>query len=370
MAVAHAVLKPSAAGCWVHCSGSVAMQAAHPDTDSEHSANGRAAHFSGELQIQGVAETVGLQDADGTVIDQEMHDAATVYAEEVRTVAPLDKLVIEQQIKIPRVHELCAGTPDVYAYEPITKTLYIWDFKFGFGEVDPFENWQGICYTAGILDKLKLNDQETTVRLRIIQPRAFHPDGPVREWMFKASDIRGHINQLEAAAIAAVGPDPQLVSGEHCRYCTGRHACPALRGSAYYACDLSEKFAIDDMSPAALGLQYRLLKAAADRLAYRLTGVQTQIEGLIKRGEVGTGFTLEGKVGALSWDQSREAVAGLGDLLGVELRKDPDVCTPTQAIKKGIDAEVIKAYASRKTSGAKLVPSDQTLASRVFTKGV
>lgn len=366
----HSILAPSSAGRWRHCPGSVAAEAAAVlPIDTEQADVGEAAHWACEQLLDGV-NTLGQCAPNGHPIDAEIMEAVEIYAADILRTAPRSALHIEDRVDIHKVHPKCFGTPDCFAYEPQTNCLYIWDYKHGHGIVEAEDNSQGVCYASGIIAKLGLSVRGLTIRFRIVQPRGFHRDGPVREWRFGALELLNHIGELRAAAEEALGNSPGLFSGEHCRYCAGRHACPALSGAAYYACDLSHRFEIDELTGANLGAEYRLLSSALDRLQYRITGIEQQLESRIRSGDLTTGYCLERAFGRKIWDRSPEEIFALGDLLGIDLRKEPEPCTPTQAEKKGIDSTVISAYASKKPAKEKLVLSDDTRAKRAFTREV
>jgi hypothetical protein len=60
-------------------------------------------------------------------------------------------------------------------------------------------------------------------------------------------------------------------------------------------------------------------------------------------------YEIKPTTGRLAWAVDPREVLAMGEILGVDLRKD-DVITPTQAIKKGIPEETMLKYADRKTS--------------------
>ena len=374
----HSLLKPSAAGRWVHCPGSVSLEAAFPSKDSSHNLEGHITHGIAAAMLRGATcavPNVGAVIYNGVAVTQEMHAAAELYVEDIlRTVpdyGPGNVLVeVERPTKVMPVHPLCFGTPDCCMYDSVTNSLYIWDLKFGYGIVEPEDNWQLITYAAGIIHELGISDIGLTLHLRIIQPRAYHPEGPIREWCISAVEIRPYVNKLHYAAHLALEPGQHetLKSGIHCRYCSGRHACQALREAAYYSVDISGRLEIEEPTSDALGREYKLLQEAADRIAYRLTGVEAQVRARTEAGDLTTGYRIESALGRLSWDKSVNEVLVLGDLVEKDLRKSPEPVTPAQAIKVGISKEIIEKFSSRKPTAPKLVPSNQTLASQAFKK--
>lgn len=372
---AHSFIRPSAAGRWVHCPGSASMEAAHPSLDSSHSAEGHACHNIAAMSLRGstLYPGIGAVDHEGVPITQEMHDAAELYVQDVKRIAPDDEtLNVEQPVTAATIHPRCFGTPDCWLYDSLRNILYIWDLKYGYGIVEAFKNWQLITYTAGIIHEYKLPENTLQVCLRIVQPRAHHPEGPIREWRVPATELRPHINKLFNSAALALDPGQRdtLHSGQHCRYCSGRHACPALRETAYYSVDISGRLEIENISSEVLCQEYRLLQAAADRIAYRLTGVEAQMIARTKSGDTATGHRLESALGRLSWDRPSAEVISMGDLIELDLRKAVEPITPSQAIKAGLNKDVAAAFSSRKPTAPKLVPSNQTLAATAFKQEV
>jgi hypothetical protein len=268
---------------------------------------------------------------------------------------------------MPYIHAECWGTPDAWIYKTDENTLYVFDYKHGFRYVDVFENWQLIAYTCGILDALGINghsDQHLTVVMRVVQPRAYHRDGPVREWRVKASELRPYFNKLAMAAGAALSPNPQCVPNPECLDCKARHACPALQQDAYRSAQLSHASLPVEMPAAAVGLELHFLRGAAKRLGARIAGLEQQAEALIGRGEYVPFSAMLPTAGRSAWAKPISEVLALGALYGVTLTK-PATITPTQAIKAGLPAEVVTMYSETKR-GLALGADDGKQARKVF----
>jgi len=364
--LSHSILAPSAAGVWSQCPGSVKMAQAFPETEqSEAAAEGELAHELGAQMIK-----AGVHRAEQPAPEAgEMYEAAKLYADDVLTEAAKYRdgiLDIEVQIPVKRVNAECFGTPDAVLYSPTARVLYVWDFKYGHREVEVFENQQLITYVAGLFDKFGVNgllDQETTVVMKIVQPRSFSRSGPIREWRVKGDELRGPINLLRNAAQIALGPSPHTKSGEHCRYCPGRHACEAALQAGVGLYEVASTPVPMELTPAELGLQLAIIKRAKQALEFLETGYEEQVKSL---GGV-PGWSLESSPGREGWNKPAQEVFSLGDVMGVDLRKPPEAVTPNQARKLGIPAEVVAGYAERKPGGLKVVPDNKTLAHRVFT---
>lgn len=364
------VPRPSAANRWIKCAGSIAMSAHFPENESSEAAKeGTASHWvASEVLFGRPQPTPGMQDPDGTVISLEMIDGAWVYIGEISKTATT-QIHPESKIQITRIHPLLKGTCDCWHFDPVSRTLHVWDYKFGYAFVDPFENWQLICYACGILDLLQIDgiqDQQTTVVMHIVQPRLFHRLGPHRTWTVKASDLRGYINRLATAASLAMQPDPPVVSGDHCKYCEARHACMAAQQAAMFALEYSDTAHIELLPPDALAIELRTMQRAAAAIKYRLTGLEQQAIGCIQAGGMVPGFAVDRGTGRVKWTKPLGEVFALGDIMGIELRGEPTAITPAAAKRAGLDENVIASYSGAEESGLKLVSTENSLASMIF----
>jgi hypothetical protein len=343
------------------------MAQAFPETEqSEAAAEGEQAH---ELAARMIMAS-RFHNEEPEVTEGEMYEAARLYADDVIATAAKYKMAvvdIEKQVEIKRVHAECFGTPDAVIYDRTAKILFVWDFKYGHREVEVFENKQLITYVAGLFDRFDIDgllDQETTVVMKIVQPRSFSRGGSIREWRVKGDDLRGHINLLGNAAQTALGPNPHTKSGEHCRYCPGRHACEAALQAGVGLYEVASTPVPMDLTPAELGLQLAIIKRAKEQLEFLETGYEEQVKSL---GGV-PGWSLESSPGREGWSKPVEEVFSLGDIFGHDLRKPPEAITPNQARKLGIPAEVVAGYAERKQGGLKVVRDDGSKARAIFGK--
>jgi hypothetical protein len=372
-------LAPSAAHRWVECPGSVMLQQAYPDEDDIDAREGTASHFAGAEMLADRVVGVGQIAPNGVALTDEMIEAAEVYVEAVHKVAKRATalgdagVVVERRVDIPRVHpEHCWGTPDVRTWVP-GFVLHVLDYKYGHRIVEAFENWQLIAYAAGLLDEPHVRDmvrqrgdQDITLALTVVQPRAPHVDGPIRTWQCRASDIRGHVNRMQMAGEAALVTDAPTRAGSWCRDCSARHACPTLqREAAAIAQDIGSAMPFD-LAPHALGVELRYLSRAAAILDARKSGLEQQAEAMLKRGEQVPFWRVVQEPGREKWTVDAEQVIALGQSLEVNLAK-ADSLTPNQARKAGVPADVVAAMSHRPLSAFKLVPDDGAAARRVFS---
>jgi hypothetical protein len=362
----HSRLSPSAASRWVNCPGSITMceQFPEPQVRNEAADEGTASHWIGSEVLLGVVTpVVGSKAPNGIVIDMEMIEGAEVYTAAVRHVAGSAQLHVEEKLCAEYIHPICFGTPDCWFLSG--RELHVWDYKYGYNIVDPFENWQLICYTAGIVQKLG-SDSDLTVIMHIVQPRPFHNMGPHRTWRVSAADLRTYYIRLAGAANEAFGPAPKCASGDHCKYCRARHACVTLQNNCMAGIDYVGQSVPQLLSPEAMSIEKRVISRIKNLLTYRETGLDAQIEAVIKAGGMVPGWALQQGQGRMAWTATSADVFALGDLMGIDLRAEPEPITPAKASKLGLSKEIMASYAAAGNSGVKLVPTANSLASRVF----
>jgi hypothetical protein len=387
----HAFLAPSAAARWVACPGSALMASRYPEQgDKEAAAEGEAAHWCAQQIFEGWAPEVLLRDGrtdKGHPVTLEMIEGAQMLVDDVRdTLAPFGAVpIVEKPLTVPRVHSACWGTPDVRAWTVMPaafdRTLYLWDYKHGHKHVEIFENWQLICYAAGCLSEENANataegrnavpESRITVVLRVVQPRSYHRDGPIREWRVNALDLRDYVHRLNMAAMDATQPEPECKpQADACENCNARHACDALQRAAYRGMDLARQAQASDLTPAAIGLELRYLNDAAALIKARTTGLQAQAEGLIRQGVAVPHWMMAPAGGRLSWTKSAAEILALGEMVGVPLAKEAEPITPTQAKAMGFPPDLVGAYSATKSGAVRLELDDGSAARKVFAKSV
>lgn len=359
------------------------MEMMYPETEeSDESREGTASHelaatmadSASRARTNWPTNAVGQAASNGVVWSQESYDGAEMYADAIHDVMTSTGVFtpkIEQRVDISRIHPESWGTPDNWLFDKKTQTLYIWDYKYGHRSVEVRENWQLIEYTAGILDELEVDghhDQSITVVMTIVQPRAPHRDGPIRNWTVKASDLRGHFNRLALVEAAALGPDPDTCTGAECRDCTARHACDTLQAAGGSVMEFIGKPIPVNLDVDALGTELVLLYKAEELLKARKSGLVAQAEGSIQSGENVLGWAIEQGYGRQKWSEDSDSIIQMCDLLGIDVRKPAEPKTPKQVLKLGVDESVIKEYSFIPRTDAKLVPSTQTIAAAVFSK--
>lgn len=366
----HSALPPSGASAWRKCGMWVTMNRRYPQEASQAADEGNAAHWVTWELLAGRKVTEGDFAPNGQVVTQEMIEGAWLLIDFIPH--GILKLHVEEPVAIGRIHDQCWGTPDLWWFDHAKMTLNLIDYKFGHGFVDEYENDQGICYIAGIVDQIAADmgvgagalELSLRVNFTIVQPRCYSK-GPVRTWSVLASDLRPHLNKLVAAANLALSDNPTAVTNCECRYCPGRHACDALQRAAYSDAELASGSNPVDMPPDAASLELRMLEHALQRLESRVTGLRECVTAYGKQGVPLKFHALQQSYGRQAWNVPVDQVLALGALMGQDLSK-PGVITPKQAAKLGIDEGVITAYSITPPGAVKLTPINPTDARRVF----
>jgi hypothetical protein len=372
----HSVLPPSSSARRIQCPASTLLEARYPgDGQSPEAIEGEAAHWAASEMLSGRLVDVGQIAPNGHVLTQEMVEGADLYYDDVVATLKPHGLAphqgeIEKPVAIPRVHPQSFGTPDFYAWTSFGRLL-VYDYKFGHRTVEVYENAQLIEYVAGIIDPLLkqgYDDRNIVVTTKVVQPRSFHRDGPIRSWTFKAGDIRAHINLAENAAHEALGPEPKQRVGPECRDCRARHACVTLQRAAYRELDEAGREQPLDLPPAALAVELGMLRRGIERLEARASGLEEQALAMLKRGESIPGWRVEHGAGRQRWVKPAAEVLAVGQMLGLDLAKPAEPITPKQAVAAGLLPEMLASLAETPKGAAALVRDDGSKARAVFGK--
>lgn len=340
--MSHSLIAPSSASRWVNCPGSVQMVKQYPDTKSSESADeGTEAHDWSYKVLTGVAKP---EDVPSDFIEGVM-----LYVNDVEKNRLDLKSYSEVKLAAPGIHLEFFGTSDFVAVSD--QYAIIWDFKYGRVAVNPFENWQGIGYAAGVVTAYP---NVKDIEIRIVQPRSPHASRRVQCWIISVEDLQPYFEKMRIAAAEALdSPESRLFAGMHCQYCPARHGCKALDEKALSYVDSAHKADRFDLDPLALSRELDELIVAESIIKYRRTALQAQAESNIRSGVSVPGWDIKHSAGRLNWDMGVDAVIALGEMFQKPLLKKSTI-TPTQAKALGIPDEVINNVASRSAGKAKL----------------
>jgi len=380
----HAFLAPSSAHRWSYCSGSAWMESQFPDLqDDEARKLGTAAHWVFQFDLAGSPLAEGSVTPNGVAVDKTMLQAS---AELVRDIehklrpylgdAWRTALKVEKRVAIPLVHPTHNwGTPDVRAWVMTTTgwALFIWDFKYGFSVVEVFENKQLIDYAAGCLTEAKntwpvFNDDACAVILTVVQPRAYHADGPVRTWETSMPQLAPYFHELAMAAEEAAGPAPLCrPRPDVCHDCRARSGCKALQDTMYMGMTMAQTATPRVLSDEGLGLEAAMLTDAIELMKARLTGLEELVKARIRAGARIPHWMYGSGRGKLAWKRPDAEVIAMGEMFGLALAKPPEAITPTQAKALGLQEELVAAYAENVAGATKLMRDDGANVRRIFS---
>lgn len=267
----HSPLGASGAERWMNCPGSVALldALAMPDTDEpEWTAEGTAMHEAAAHLLTTGAETweIAGQEFHGIVIDAEMGMAIALYVDHVRPLMEdTNTFGVELRAASPETHAQMFGKADLWAIAH--RSLIVRDLKGGVGiVVEAYRNPQIMYYSFLTIDHLERErgyvfDDGMLVDLGIVQPRAFHPDGPIRTWETTVGEIKEWVRTTLVPAMDRTAIDNTLTPGEWCRFCPAKLICPMLQG-LFEALVKINPAQVINWSDEALDRSYKLLPAA------------------------------------------------------------------------------------------------------------
>jgi len=322
----HSRLSASASPRWIACAGSLLLAEQCPRQESGiYAAEGTAAHELGEHCLIFGAEPADFlgQEFNGFTVDADMVEAVQVYVNFVRAICPQERVdkgemsfEIEQRFEMTSIHPELGGTADVVAVFPSDRCLVVGDYKHGKGVVvEPEANSQLMIYALGAL--MNCTEVIEQVRIVVIQPRAYHESGPVRDWYISATHLREWGETvLKNACTKATTPGGELHTGDHCRFCPAMAVCTAHQSRAIEVAQTEfgcAKFAAPEtMSPEHLAkvLQF------SELMSGWVQQVKAYCHKQMEMGVAMPGFKLVQKRAVRKWIDPQIAEQVLVDTLG------------------------------------------------------
>jgi hypothetical protein len=353
----------------VGCQGSAALirQFGLPQQDQSAAEEG--------IQAHAVAAAIHADgDYSAANGDEEMIDSCLMYVDYINSIQARSatgsgsQLVLEAPVQNDDLR--LQGRPDCSIYDRVADHLHVFEFKYGRGFVDAFENFQLLGAAACILPTIG-STLATRVTLHVIQPRCFQGDGPIRSWTPDRSEFLAYVEKIRHAVKICL--DPHITAmcsvGTHCYRCPAARACTSLERSGFYAMDLAyTDNGGRELSGEELGYSLRHLEKAQKILGARITGLTEDATFRLQLGQQVPGFSLQTKWGALKWLHDEATVIFNGMMNGFTFTKQK-LITPTQAKKlPGIDPALIDAWAVR-TQTAPTLNVDNTAKLCALFKG-
>lgn len=367
---AHAALGASSCYRWSACPGSVRLSAGIESKSSSYAEEGTAAHQLAEICLRNGQDPIEWVDRKlpakyGSVyVTGEMADAVAVYTDYVRPfILAGDEVQIEHRFDLSSlgVGVPMFGTADCVIYRPQLRKLIVPDYKHGAGlAVEAEGNPQLRYYGLGAM--LAMPDKPIdSVEVVVVQPRAFHPAGPIRSETLDPFDLTLWSGELIEAAKATTQPDAPLSAGDHCRWCPAHPICPAQQSRALAV--LESDFDAITVPPAPETLSAERIGhilQAADGVEAWLKAVRAHAYRLACDGNPPPGFKLvEGRPGNRAWADEDDAalaltIAGVGEE-ALYTRKLVSVAQAEKLLGKAA-AKELAGYVTRKPGVPTLVP--------------
>lgn len=347
----HSLYSPSAANRWLACPGS--LDYAAEDSSSVYAAEGTVAHeLAAECWALGYPPStlVGIKrSVEGFEIEitAEMAEAVQVYLDHLESIAGGKTVLIEKRLVSSDQPDF-GGTVDAILFDSKNHNYHVIDFKFGAGvAVDVQRNLQLSCYAILLQEFLRI---ETEVSLTIVQPRAYHADGPIRTWVADTdwlADVKDRLGVIFSGLRAG-----ELNAGDHCRWCPCKSECPEIR-------ELTLRTAQQEFSQIAMTPE-----TAAEILSKR-TAVEAYFDhvyawahGQAEKGVEIPGHKLVTRIGNRRWAVPAEEVEKhcRRNKIGKKLIYKTELLSPAQ-LEKVAGKDVVADLTDRPVLGTSLVPS-------------
>lgn len=352
---------------WSACPGSINLierlrsQGLVTDRTSIYAIEGSAAHELAEKCLRQAVDAdsfIGqyLNTEGDTPIEvtQDMATAVQTYLDFARSIGadtqPGEcKHFIEQTFDLSLFYKGLFGTSDYTCLHRPLSTLFVVDYKHGQGvAVEAIDNPQLRYYGLGALIKLKELKLPPPfpewVSLNIVQPRAPHRGGPVRNETMSVMSLLAWAEKLIEAAKATEPADAPLHEGEHCRFCPAAPRCPRLHEVAVKSAQLAFK-PIEGAPPVMTGpvpvkdLNHeQLVRAlmASEVLEPWLKELHAHAQEMLERGGAIEGWKLVQKRAMRRWRLPPGETADALQIMGVpraDIFEEPAVRSPAQVEK-------------------------------------
>ena len=246
-------------------------------------------------------------------------------------------------------------------------TLYIDDLKYGWGIVEPFENWQLLAYAIG--EVIRLGKAFPTIVMRIHQPRPHHENGSTREWKVTYNELLEYKEKIEVRMDQLAAGLKTLTTSDKCKYCSGAaEACPAFTRLFNRALEITTEFTQDQIGEEELARQMDHAGRAQEVIKIKLDSLNQLALDRIAQGKIIPGYIAEESYGNRAWKPGVSPEVFL-TLTGHKVTEEV-MLSPAKVEKLGIPKEFLNELTERFFKGRKLNrKSAGVKADGVFGKG-
>lgn len=354
---AHSPYAASSSHRWLKCPGSIKLSEKAPkQLSSSFADEGTFAHNYAEHCLVFRENPLETKEFDGKKIDREMQEAVYKYWEYCIGLQQKHggEIGVERRVFLKAAHKDAFGTNDFDHQVPFL-SLEVVDFKYGQGiVVEAIDNPQLAYYACGIAAE---NDWDfETITMTICQPRAYHPEGPIRSWTITVEELKTWEYKFKFGIKAALEKNPKLAAGDHCHFCPARPLCPEQKNEAQKMCadafaDDSDIQLVADLIPDPQMLNAKEIEdilMRADIVEGWLESVRKVAFDLAESGTRFKNFKLVAKQSRRQWamlediEKRVNKISRCKELAGLEVY-NLDLKSPSQ-IEKEVGKEKFKKY--------------------------
>lgn len=132
-----------------------------------------------------------------------------------------DCVFVEKKCKALIDKDWFEGTPDLFAYDRASKTMYVIDYKTGFHHVCAKDNAQLLSYANLIM----LNHREWKINNFVLSILNTQKD-LCSHWYPSMETVLRHLARMKQVFQFRIDHTAFAISGEWCRFCPSKDYCP------------------------------------------------------------------------------------------------------------------------------------------------
>ena len=350
----------------MQCPGSVKMSEGIDDSakQSMYANEGTLAHTYAEAALSDAsASMIALGE-----IPIEMPEYVKIYTQLIKAFIKLcDWHEIEHTFSLAELDPPIEayGTADFVGYRAEDRSLIVADLKYGTGVVvEAEDNVQLKYYAVGALLSYQAMGNTAPVdkvRLIIVQPRAYHPDGAVREAVIDIQDLMEFSIDLIDAMHETQKPDAKLVTGTHCRWCRAAAICPALleKNQEIAAADFSEPVLLAPDPRTLSSGHVSTMLGQLDSIEHWINSVRMYAQNELERGREIPGWKLVAKQARRQWTDPAKTLSWAQEK-GLVIT-DTKIKSPAQVEKLLTNGKLPDDLTTKQSSGNKIARASSPL---------